>query len=128
MDMVDVEVHIVPKFGLPDFSLTGTQIGRRLRSAGFRGRPGDVWEVVRLVNGKTTLPRSDVGQKGRCRFVQALFIRVNFALEYFIASELQNNISDATDPTVKRVHRAILQRIIQQAKHHYEDYVDVITE
>jgi len=43
MDMVDVEVHIVPKFGLPDFSLTGTQIGRRLRSAGFRGRPGDVF-------------------------------------------------------------------------------------
>ena len=60
--------------------------------------------------------------------MQALFIRVNFALEYFIANELQNNISNATDPTVKRVHRAILQRIIQQAKHHYEDYVDVITE
>jgi len=35
MDMVDVEVHIVPKFGLPDFSLTGTQIGRRLGLPAF---------------------------------------------------------------------------------------------
>ncbi len=53
MDMVDVEVHILPKFGAPNFSLTAKQLGTRLapsgRGAGHAGQPGAVWEVVRLV-------------------------------------------------------------------------------
>ena len=53
MDVVDVEVHILPRFGAPNFGLAAKQLGARLapsgRVAGHWGQPGAVWEVVRLV-------------------------------------------------------------------------------
>jgi hypothetical protein len=132
MDMVDVEVHILPRFGAPDFSLTAKQLGARLaplgRVAGHGGQPGEVWEVVRLVNGKVKLDPQDVAQTGKCNFVNALAIRVDFALEYFIASDLQNNISNAPNIQVKNFYGLLLLKIKQHANEHYEQYIKEITD
>jgi hypothetical protein len=130
MDMVDVEVHIIPKFGAPNFSLTAKQLGARLapsgRVAGRGSQPGEVWEVVRLVDGKVALDPQDVAQKGKCNFVKALGIRVDFKLEYFISSDLQNSISNAPDPQTKHFFSLLLLKIQRHANAHYEQYIKEI--
>jgi hypothetical protein len=127
MDMVDVEVHILPKFGAPDFSLMAKQLGARLsplgRLPGHVGQPSDVWEVVRLVDGRATLDPQEVAQIGKCNFVKALSIRIDFGLEYFIASELQTNINNAPNLQAKNFHTALLLKVKQHANEHYEQYV-----
>jgi hypothetical protein len=113
MDTVDVEVHILPKFGAPNFSLTAKQLGARLspsgRLPGHVGQPSDVWEVVRLVDGRATLDPQEVAQTDKCNFVKALSIRVDFGLEYFIASELQSNINIAANESEKLPHSAAIE-------------------
>jgi hypothetical protein len=95
MAPVDVEVRI-PKLGPPDFSLTATLLGQRSGPPGHGGRP-DVWEMVRLTNGKVSLDPQDIAQIGRCNFVKNLFIRIDFGLEYFVASDLRDNINNAAN-------------------------------
>ena len=77
MASVDVEVDI-PKIGEPDLSKTAEALGK-------------VWESV-LLTGKAIVDPYDVMQIGKCYFVEELLIRVDFALEYFVAKELQDNL------------------------------------
>jgi hypothetical protein len=125
---VDVEVHI-PKFGAPDFSLTARQLGQSSRPSGHAGASSDVWELVRLVNGKVTLDPQDVDQIGKCYFVKDLSIRVDFGLEYFIAKDLQDNITNAANAGDKgqaNFHRSLLLKVKSHAQQHYEQFVEVI--
>jgi hypothetical protein len=126
---VDVEVHI-PKFGAPDFSSTARQLGQSSRPSS-RGRvSSDVWELVRLVNGKVSLDPQTVAQVGKCNFVKDLSVRVDFGLEYFVAKELQDNINSAAnagDKGLANFHRSLLLRIKSHAQQHYDQFVDVIT-
>jgi hypothetical protein len=124
MANVDVEVHI-PKFGAPDFSMTAKQLGQSSRPSG-RGASSDVWELVRLVNGMVSLDPQDVAQVGKCGFVKDLSVRVNFGLEYFVAKDLQDNISNAANKGVANFHHSILQKIKSHAQQHYEQFVEVI--
>ncbi|MEN3364024.1 MAG: hypothetical protein V7606_1298 [Burkholderiales bacterium] len=126
---VDVDVHI-PKFGAPDFSLTARQLGQNSRPSGHGSASSDVWELVRLVNGKVALDPQDVAQVGKCNFVKDLSVRVDFGLEYFVAKELQDNITNAAqagDKGQANFHRSLLLKIKSHAQQHYEQFVDVIT-
>jgi hypothetical protein len=128
MDRVNVEVH-TPKFGTPDFSLTARELGQRMQPSGHGSRPSDIWEIVRLVNGKVSLNPQDVAQIGSCNFVKALSIRVDFGLEYFVARDLQDNIQNAMqsqDKGLSNFFHWLLMRVQSHAKEHYEQFVTVI--
>jgi hypothetical protein len=128
MDRVNVEVH-TPKFGPPDFSLTARELGQRLRPPGQGGRPSDIWEIVRLVNGKVSLNPQDVAQISGCNFVKALSICVDFGLEYFVAKDLQDNIENADklrDKGLGNFFRWLLLRVQSHARQHYEQFITVI--
>ena len=127
--MVDVDVHI-PKFGAPDFGLTAKQIGQNSRPSGHGGASSDVWELVRLVNGKVSLDPQTVAQVGKCNFVKDLTVRIDFGLEYFIAKDLQDNIDNAAQAGDKgraNFYRSLLLKIKSHAQQHYDQFVDVIT-
>jgi hypothetical protein len=130
MASVDVEVHI-PKLGMPDFSWTARQLGQRSRPGNARpgDRPSDVWELVRLVEGKVSLDRQRVEQIHGCNFVKDLFIRIDFGLEYFVARDLQDGINkaeEAGDKALENFYRSLLLRIRSHAHQHYEQFVKVI--
>jgi|SRR5215510_5726617 len=117
MASVDVEVHITPIFkrDLPNDTLTAKQLG--------------LWEKVRLVSRKTDIKRQEVGQIGDCSFVKDLFVRIDFDLEYFIASDFKTNIIDATNNTNTQqanFWQNLLRKIKWHAEEHYEQFIKVI--
>jgi hypothetical protein len=123
---VDVEVHL-PKFGTPDFSFTARELGQRFQRPGHGNPPNDVWEIVHLVNGKVSLDPQNVAQIGACYYVSDLFIRVDFGLEYFIASDLKANKNNATqNRATANFYHWLLLRVQSHAKEHYEQFVKVI--
>jgi hypothetical protein len=127
---VDVKVDI-PKLGSPDLSLTAKELGQRSRPSGRGSRPSDVWEVVRLIDGKTSLDPQDVAKVGKCSFVKDLTVNVQFALEFFVAKELQDNADNAVrtqaPKSEQNFHRWLLQRVKTHAAQHYDQFVKVIT-
>jgi hypothetical protein len=127
MANVDVSVYI-PKFGAPDTSQTAKQLGQGAQPSG-RGGGSDVWELVRLFNGRVTLNPQDVAQIGKCSFVDKLTIRVDFDLQYCIAKDLEDNITSAAnagDTGLANFHRWLLLRVKSHANQHYEQFVKVI--
>lgn len=126
---MDVQVHI-PKLGAPDLSLTASQLGGHSRPPGYSGRPCDVWELVRLFNGRASLkPQDYVGQIGGCNFVKDLSIRVDLDLEYYVAKELQDNMTKANnagDKALANFYHWLLNRVKWHAGEHYEQFVMVI--
>jgi hypothetical protein len=114
---VDVEVNITPTFKekLPDETFTAKQLG--------------VWEMVRLVSRKPDLKRQEVAPIGSCYFVKDLFVSIDFDLEYFIASDFNTNIINATNASNKQVAnfwRGLLLKIKSHAKEHYDQFESVI--
>jgi hypothetical protein len=122
---VDVTVHL-PKIGSPNFSHTARQLGQISRAG---SRLTDVWELVRLIDGKVSLDPQEVAQIDACRFVKDLHIHVRFGLEYFVASDLQNNVTNAKNSgntALANFHRWLLLRVEGHALEHYKQFIEVI--
>src|SRR5262245_6657086 len=116
---VDVEVNITPTFKekIPDETSTAKQLG--------------VWEMVRLVSRKTDIKRQEVAQVGGCYVVKDFFLSVDFDLQYFIASDFNTNIINATNASNKQLAnfwRGLLLKIKSHAKEHYDQFESVITD
>jgi hypothetical protein len=116
---VNVEVNITPTFKekLPDETSTAKQLG--------------VWEKVRLVSRTPDIKRQEVAEIGGCRFVKDVLVSVDFDLEYFIASDFNSNIIDATNASNKQLAnfwRGLLLKIKSHAKEHYDQFENVITD
>jgi hypothetical protein len=120
MSNFSVSVNVPSKLGDPT-SKSKSKIGGQAH-----GVTVDTWEQVSL-SGKPAFAKQDVSKNGQCYFVKDLSIRVDFALEYFIAEELQNFIDDAVnDRPRRRFWEALLRRIKRHAESHYKQYVEVI--
>src|SRR5262249_47408378 len=94
------------QLGNPDFNSTKKQL--------------DAWEVVRFDAGKGGTPLAlTVAQVAKCYYVTDCTIDVPIPVTYSIASELQDNITNAQSTAERNAHKQLLMRIKTHARQHY---------
>ena len=105
--MAKLSINVaLAKLGNPDFSLTQKKL--------------DAWEIVRFDVGQSGTPVAlKVAQVAKCNYVTDCTINVTVGVTYMIASELQDNISNAQTKAEQNAHRQILMRVESHAASHY---------
>ena len=105
--MAKLSINVaLAKLGNPDFSLTQKKL--------------DAWEIVRFDVGQGGTPAAlKVAQVAKCNYVTDCTINVTVGVTYMIASELQDNISNAQTKAEQNAHRQILMRVESHAASHY---------
>lgn len=115
MTKVNLSVTVsIAKLGNPDFSSTAKALNAQ--------------ELVKfdIGMGGTKIDPLNVAQIGGCSYVVDCTLDVPIPVTFSIASELKDNIANATEKKQHNAHRQVLARIESHARMHYQRVVNEV--